>query len=79
MITPVPADWNGVFARAGTRVRQQSMSSTSKDSSVSIVYVTVPAPGAENLALKLAGSLVESKLAACVNIVPGSKKLSFVS
>ena len=61
------------FASAGTRVRQQSMSSTSRDSSVSIVYVTVPVPGAENVAKKLAGTLVECKLAACVNIVPGSE------
>ncbi len=67
------AKLNGVFAIAGTRVRQQSMSSTSRDSSVSIVYVTVPVPGAENVAKKLAGTLVECKLAACVNIVPGSE------
>ncbi len=67
------AKLNGVFASAGTRIRQQSMSGTSRDSSVSIVYVTVPVPGAENVAKKLAGSLVECKLAACVNIVPGSE------
>ncbi len=69
----MPAQLNGVFASAGTRVRPQSMSCTSQDSSVSIVYVTVPVPGAENLAKKLAGSLVECKLAACLNIVPGSE------
>ncbi len=73
MITPVPAKLTGVCASAGNRVRQQSMTSASQDSSVSIVYVTVPVPGAENLAKKLAGSLVECKLAACANIVPGSE------
>ncbi|KAL0055924.1 hypothetical protein WJX82_005795 [Trebouxia sp. C0006] len=56
---------------SGNRVRQQSMTSASQDSSVSIVHVTGPVPGAENLAKKLAGSLVECKLAACANIVPG--------
>ncbi len=69
MITPVPETFTGVFASAG---RQKTITSTSQDSSVSIVYVTVPVPGAENLAKKLAGSLVECKLAACVNIVPGT-------
>lgn len=38
---------------------------------VSVVYVTVPAPGAEDVAKTLAGSIIENKLAACVNILPG--------
>lgn len=38
---------------------------------VSVVYVTVPAPGADDVAKTLASSIIENKLAACVNIVPG--------
>ena len=38
---------------------------------VSGVYVTVPAPGAEDVAKTLAGSIIENKLAACLNILPG--------
>lgn len=38
---------------------------------VSVVYVTVPAPGANDVAKTLASSIIENKLAACVNIVPG--------
>lgn len=47
------------------------MSSASQGSDISIVYVTVPPAGADDVAKKLASSVIENKLAACVNIVPG--------
>ena len=47
-------------------------SHTSADSTgtgVSVVYVTVPSQ--RNVAKNLAGSIINNKLAACVNILPG--------
>ena len=51
---------------------------TGVESEVSVVYVTVPAPGAEDVAKTLAGSLIENKLAACVNILPGLLVLYYI-
>jgi uncharacterized protein involved in tolerance to divalent cations len=70
---------NGVMSRrmAGTTSSELGASKDAVNSSgtgLSICYVTVPD---EELANKLASKLVETKLAACVNIIPGIKSTYF--
>ena len=62
--------WLSWLSAGTTGVRAHCMK-TGVEGEVSVVYVTVPAPGAEDVAKTLAGSIIENKLAACVNILPG--------
>ena len=67
--------WSGVICAGNPAVKARCMS-TQSPTDVSVVYVTVPAPGAEDVAKALASKVIESKLAACVNIIPGCHFLS---
>lgn len=61
----------------GARIRCKNMSSDaapiSTETGVSVVYVTVPSEG--DVAKQLAGTVINNKLAACVNILPGCLRL----
>lgn len=48
------------------------MSAAASSTGVSLVFVTVPSA---DVGRKIANSLVESKLAACVNIIPGVESI----
>lgn len=57
--------WVGFVGRAST----QAMSEASGESTSVVAYVTVPN---RDVADTLAAGLVNSRLAACVNIIPGT-------
>lgn len=71
------SDVTCVQGSLGARIRCKSMSSNaapiSTETGVSVVYVTVPSEG--DVAKQLAGSVINNKLAACVNILPGCLRL----